>query len=82
MNYKKLFFFIAIINVLFSGCQINASNINLSDVDAHRNYIDKKGEKVVAQEYRMLVENNPNSEYALYYLARCLSNSERSESII
>lgn len=81
MNFKKLFFFIVITNLLFSGCQISASNINLSDVDAHRNYIDKKGKKVVAQEYRILVENNPNSEYALYYLAKCLLDSERSESI-
>lgn len=82
MTKKKLFFLKIITTIILSGCQITASEIALTDIDAHRNYIDKKGKKVVAQEYRMLVENNPNSEYALYYLARCLLDSERSESII
>ncbi len=77
---KQLFFFITIITITLSGCQLTASDITLTDVEAHRNYIDKKGKEAVLTEYENLVKINPNSEFALYYLARCISDIQREKS--
>jgi tetratricopeptide (TPR) repeat protein len=78
-NYLSIFAIFSLA-IFSSGCSKNASDIDLSNVEEHRLYIDTHEEKAVILEYEKLLSDNPNSEYALYYLAKCIdSDTEQIE---
>ena len=79
-NYLSIFAIFSLA-IFSSGCSKNASDIDLSNVEEHRLYIDTHEKKTVILEYEKILSDNPNSEYALYYLAKCIDsdNTERIE---
>ena len=68
----KVFKLIVLMTFIFLvGCNQNAKDIPLDQIEKHRNYQDEKGFDKVRQEYVEIVRQNPNSAEALCLLARC-----------
>lgn len=64
--------------IFLIGCEPTANDIPLGEINQHRNYQDSKGKEFVKDEYIKLVNENPNSPEALYFLARCEFNKDEA----
>jgi tetratricopeptide (TPR) repeat protein len=75
---KRLTILIILVATILTSCSKHAKDIDLTDLNAHREYQDNSTEDL-ASEYKELLENNPNSGNAHYLYARAAKNSLSNE---